>query len=233
MNLNTHIDGLTPPSGTTFFDCEDIMLFHNQSITGGEMTWWITVYKYCTGAIPTDPDFAKKRGAIILVIVHHGYFRTKDNNWGSQAFSVEHDSPAVRHLRIYPAAFSGVPNPGIIDPTNVAGVYGINFEMSLRLFKNRGHETFVFPAQYKETFVRSPKTATNGYQNHDSHVFSVIKEQGASPPSSRHPIRAVSVLKCYDPSQKVTFNFKHYASHNKVKHDELVREVKLDLSEFQ
>lgn len=77
---------------------------------GRQLSWYITMYKYCVGATPTDPDFQKKGGKVIIVLVHHGTLKfPTDHRWTLQIFRVYYDDEAgvIPYLQL-PETHSGV-----------------------------------------------------------------------------------------------------------------------------
>ncbi|KAJ8515821.1 hypothetical protein ONZ45_g6798 [Pleurotus djamor] len=201
---------------------------HQGRSSDGEVVWWVSLYKYCTGAHPTDPDFAKKGGAIVLIFVHHGYLYTFDNDWSFQQFSIAYDRKNARHLRTLPMSYSGS------EATNKAQAQDINFETDLVLHKNRGNETFVFPAQFRESFFRAPQTQATGFEVENGAMFGIKKEPSVKLDVSHAPVRGLNVLKCYDPTQTLKIEFIHRTvnSASGTEKNKLSRSFDIKLSEF-
>ncbi|KAJ8517632.1 hypothetical protein ONZ45_g5195 [Pleurotus djamor] len=202
---NKFINHLTPPGGTAFFKRD----------------------KYCTGALPTDPDFVKKGGAIIIVMISHGYLYTFDNSWIRQEFTISYDRKIARHVRTLPISYSGH------ESSTKALAYDIHFEMDLILYKNRGNETFVFPAQFRESFVTIPDTAASGYEVGNGAVFGLRKEGSIEVDVSHVPLRGLTVLKCYDPKETLKIEFSHKSIHRDGKDSNTLNQtVEIKLSDF-
>ncbi len=44
-----------------------------------ELTWNVDLYKYVTGAKPSDPEFSKNGGMVYIVMVHSGTANNQNN----------------------------------------------------------------------------------------------------------------------------------------------------------
>ncbi|KAJ8517630.1 hypothetical protein ONZ45_g5197 [Pleurotus djamor] len=152
--MTTFVDCLTPPSGTSFFKREEIKILDYQKRPDhGEVRWSATLYKYCIGAPPTDPEFEKKGGAVVLVFIHHGFVFDDSNDWTMQKFTTEFDLRDAQLLRVLPMSLTSSETTGY-----KAHINETNFQMDLPMYKNRGHESFVFSAKFRESFARVPQT---------------------------------------------------------------------------
>ncbi|KAJ8502407.1 hypothetical protein ONZ45_g11785 [Pleurotus djamor] len=207
MRPPQHVDHLTPPIGTSFFKCEEIVVCVNETLPddGRQLSWYITMYKYCVGAMPTDPDFQKKGGKVIVILVHHGTLKfPTDLRWTLQIFRVYYDDEAgvIPYLQL-PETHSGVATPD----GNMQ--YQIDFEMMMPLFKSDSSEPFLFIARYKEVLVRPPGTTQRGREQLSGLVFTIVNRIGERV-STHQLVRGLTVIKCLDPRKKLRFSKYRY-----------------------
>ncbi|KAJ8517631.1 hypothetical protein ONZ45_g5196 [Pleurotus djamor] len=194
----------------------------------GEVRWTASMYKYCIGAPPDDPDFKKKGGAIVLIFIHHGFCYDDSSDWATQDFTTEFDHQDAQLVRILPMSLSASETTGY-----KAHINQTNFQMDLPMYRNRGHESFVFSAKFQESFVRVPLTWSIGCEAASGAFFGLQKEVKDKPLTAHAPVRALTVIKCYDPTKTLKVKFRHFTtSAAPGVQNSLTRDLEIKLSEF-
>ncbi|KAG9223472.1 hypothetical protein CCMSSC00406_0006964 [Pleurotus cornucopiae] len=154
---NSYVNNLSPPVGTSYDEQETINVFENKILSFWEnprglwkteqLTWNVDLYKYVTGAKPSDPNFRQNGGMIYIVMVHGGIANNQDNarlNQYGYRVTVPSTLNTVLH---YPATGSGTPDGANWD-------YTISFKQNMPMFNNGGNSPFNFQAEYQRNFTR-------------------------------------------------------------------------------
>ncbi|KAJ8519413.1 hypothetical protein ONZ45_g3611 [Pleurotus djamor] len=148
------INHLTPPLGTDFFRRQTVNIFDGIQMGTSpkvcELVWKADVYTYATGAIPSDPDFARK-GLIHVICVHHGFVRIYNDFdpdvWTKLEFSLKPATSGLQPTLQLPSTGSGTKDGDVYK-------YEIKFGEKMPMFNNGGNQTFTFDAAYEERFAR-------------------------------------------------------------------------------
>lgn len=75
-----------------------------------QLTWSVDLYKYVTGAEPSDPNFRQNGGVIYIVMVHRG-IANNQNNARSNEYGYRVTVPSTLSTVLhYPATGSGTPD---------------------------------------------------------------------------------------------------------------------------
>ncbi|KAF4584602.1 hypothetical protein EYR40_004600 [Pleurotus pulmonarius] len=155
---NSYTNNLQPPVGTSYDAKETITIFSDQVLSfydqegGGarnteKLTWIVDLYKYVTGAKPTEEDFGQKGGEIYIVMVHRGTGNNMDRARLHQ-FGYRVTVPSALNAIVhYPATGTGTQDGLNWD-------YTISFNQRMSMFNNGGNSAFDFNAEYQETFTR-------------------------------------------------------------------------------
>ncbi|KAF4583984.1 hypothetical protein EYR40_002482 [Pleurotus pulmonarius] len=176
---NIHLE---PPIGTSFWSVQDIKIFSGTKIHGryrdsenyATLDWSCRCYIFTTNQPPDLEDFAKSGGAFLILFMHRGQI-------GS-----DHATPDVH-------------TPNRSTKSGDDWIATIDYEQSMQMFKNEGHEEFTHVAKYNDTFQLDETIQSGRIINKQAEAVYVVDEKANW--DDPREIKGLSVFRQNKPSQ--------------------------------